>query len=674
ALTPAQSDQLQAELNRSEPGCEVLDTTSCLLPFPSDAYTKVDGTTGTGRRVNIPAGLLANVDGATLDPTEWNRNDGFSPSTPIIVHVPGLDPARTKLPPEGDVGASLRPDSATVLMDLDTGQMVPHWAEVDLRATSAADSSLLIRPAVSLIETHRFAVGLRNMVSTSGVRLQAPVSFQVYRDNHPTKNPVLEARRSEFDTVFETMAGAGVNRADLYLAWYFTVASADSLAGRVLSMRDDAFGRILGGSPKFTVSGVSTSGLRTGVARVVRGTFQVPLYLNNGGAPGSRMVFSPLNGDPLAVGAYAAPFTCVVPKRALQSGEARPVVYGHGLLGDSSEVTADDVQDTAVATNSVYCATNWIGLSSEDMGYAVQALGDINKFPSIPDRLQQSLLNPLFLAQLMLNESGLGTAQQFQTSAGATALDTATAYYDGNSQGAIMGGAATAISPLWTRANLGVGGMGYATLLNRSVDFDEYFALLREAYPNPLDQQIAFGLMQMLWDRGETSGYVQHLTDRAFDRTPAHEVLMQVAFGDHQVAPVTALIMARTLKIPMFVPQLPKGVPSYLPTAGEQPKVGSNPFFGLQPIRKFPVDGSALFMWYSGTLAPPLGNITPTMSAQWRAQCQGAAAGSAACADPHGDPRRQARVMEQKNAFFTEKGVVINVCGTKPCESDAAKK
>ena len=150
-LDPAQSDLLQADLNRSEPGCEVLDSTSCLLPFPSDAYTVKDDSTGTGRRVNLPPGLLANESGQTLDPSAWNLNDGFSPSTPIIVHVPGLDPTQTNLPPEGDIAASLEPTSATVLVDLDTGQLVPHWAEVDLRATSPATTSLLIRPATSLI-------------------------------------------------------------------------------------------------------------------------------------------------------------------------------------------------------------------------------------------------------------------------------------------------------------------------------------------------------------------------------------------------------------------------------------------------------------------------------------------------------------------------------------------
>jgi len=672
-LSPAQSDLLQADLEKSEPGCEVLDTASCLLPFPSDAYTVRDITTGTGRRVAIPAGLLANASGETLDTTQWNLNDGFSPSTPIIVHVPGLDPTKTKLPPEGDIESSLAPDSATVVVDLDTGQLVPHWAEVDLRADGPETTSLIIRPATSLIETHRFAVALRKMVNTAGQVIAAPPAFAAFRDNTTTTFPAIELRRGEFEPVFQEMATAGVNRADLYLSWYFTVASANSLAGRVLAMRDDAFGRLDGGSPKFSLTDTRTDGLNPGVAKVVSGTFSVPLYLSNGGAPGATMVYSPLNGDPIAVGDYTANFSCVVPTSAVLKGEARPVVYGHGLLGSASEVTSTANQATAAAINAVYCGTDAIGLSAGDVAFAGEALGDLSKFPSIPDRLQQGMLNTLYLGRLLIHENGLGSTEEFQTKAGANLLNTASAFYDGNSQGAIMGGAVTAIAQDWTQAALGVGGMAYSTLLNRSVDFDQYFAVMRSAYPDPLDQQIAFGLIQMLWDRGETSGYVQHLTDRAYSGTPTHEVLMSIAFGDHQVANVTAMNIARVLKIPMFAPQLPKGVPSYLPTAGEQATPGKKPFYGISTIKKFPTEGSALFMWYGGTLPPPLGNITPTMSAQWQQQCQGAAADSPACVDPHEQPRRQPGVIAQKDKFFAPKPTIINVCGETACTTKAAK-
>ena len=32
-----------------------------------------------------------NVAGKPIDPIEYNRNDGFSPGSPIVTKVPGLD-------------------------------------------------------------------------------------------------------------------------------------------------------------------------------------------------------------------------------------------------------------------------------------------------------------------------------------------------------------------------------------------------------------------------------------------------------------------------------------------------------------------------------------------------------------------------------------------------------
>jgi hypothetical protein len=206
--------------------------------------------------------------------------------------------------------------------------------------------------------------------------------------------------------------------------------------------------------------------------------------------------------------------------------------------------------------------------------------------------------------------------------------------------------------------------MNYSTLLNRSVDFDEYAVVLRNAYPNALDQQLVFGVLQMLWDRGETGGYVQHLTDRTYDLTPPKIILMTVAFGDHQVANITSQNMARTLGIKMYQPALPVGS-----------TIVPEPFYGIDPIPAFPWAGSALFYWDAGTLAPPLGNITPIMSQRYISQCTGANADqvdSPKCADPHEDPRRQPGVIEQKKEFFTPEGPVIDPCDDKPCISKPA--
>jgi hypothetical protein len=74
------------------PWCDDFDPSVCLSPFPNDYFTALDSQTKTGRRINF--NILAmprNAAGKPIDPTEWNRNDGFSPGSLITVHVPGLD-------------------------------------------------------------------------------------------------------------------------------------------------------------------------------------------------------------------------------------------------------------------------------------------------------------------------------------------------------------------------------------------------------------------------------------------------------------------------------------------------------------------------------------------------------------------------------------------------------
>ena len=76
--------------------CDPLDTALCLLPFPNDRFTTPDPSTATGRRVDFQlAEMPRSMVGKPIDPTEWNRNDGFSPGSMVITFVPGLDLRRT---------------------------------------------------------------------------------------------------------------------------------------------------------------------------------------------------------------------------------------------------------------------------------------------------------------------------------------------------------------------------------------------------------------------------------------------------------------------------------------------------------------------------------------------------------------------------------------------------
>ena len=65
--------------------------------------------------------------------------------------------------------------------------------------------------------------------------------------------------------------------------------------------------------------------------------------------------------------------------------------------------------------------------------------------------------------------------------------------------------------------------------------------------------------MQMLWDRGEPDGYAERMTGNPLPDTPAHQVLMDVAFGDHQVTDYQADVEARTIGASAHRPALYNG-------------------------------------------------------------------------------------------------------------------
>ena len=382
------------------------------------------------------------------------------------------------------------------------------------------------------------------------------------------------------------------------------------------------------------------------------------------------MTYDPLSpNNPRTTGdTFTANFSCQVPQVAIDRGKssARPVVYGHGLLGNHDEVEGSQVAAIASENSMIYCATDWIGLADSDVGNAVTVLGDISKFPTIADRSQQGMLNTLFLARLMIHAEGLSSNPAFQSTDGAALIDGAEAYYDGNSQGAIMGGAVTAVAVDWTKAVLGVAGMDYSILLSRSVDFETYFAVMRGAYPKAIDQQIIYGILQMLWDRAEAGGYAEYMTTKSLPGTPKHEVILHVAFGDHQVSMATAEMEARTIGAKLRTPAL---------APGRHPD--SDPYFGLDAIPSYPFTGSALVYWDTGTLAPPPFNITPVESVEFKAICGPLTAAQresdVRCADPHEDPRRQPGGRKQKDAFFRPDGVIIDPCDGMPCRSVLTK-
>jgi len=698
---PTPPDQTASTPNPT--GCDSTDASACMLSFPNDLFTKANPATPTGRQVDFNVlAMPRNRAGKPIDPTDWNRADGFSPGSEIITKIPGLDTnaelAALDAPRIWDPERSLDADSPIQVIDADTGQRQMVWAELDhsidaLGATDA-DRVLIIRPAKNLLEGHRYIVVL---ALGDKYKAASPV-FDNYRDGTPVSesNPLQqqfdEQRRAHFTNaqhtgILDELDTLGFDRKSLTQAWDFTVASAHSLASRMLAIRNDAFHqlgddnladmKVQGKAPTFTLQRVidytcstrqaaagafgqsdptdtdlvvvdagcpggrstrpADEGTGSGdIAYDVKGTMDVPCYLSTPDcAPAhSQFVLDPTSGLPgkplqLPGNVMKVDFECRIPQVALDHpGESRPSLYGHGLFGSYDELGQDQINWMASENNVTYCGTKWEGMAEDDIPNVASVLLDVSSFNTLADRVQQGMLNFLYLGRLMIHPDGLCSQAAFN-SKGECILDTHRLYYDGNSQGGIVGGALTAVAPDFNRSTLGVLGMNYSTLLTRSTDFGtganppkivsdpansdptntddvipDYAYPVYQAYPQFNERQLLFSLMQMLWDRAEPDGYAQHMTTDAYPDTPQHQVLLMSGYGDHQVANVAAETEARTIGAKMIAGDLRPWRPWEI-----------NPFPGIEQVAPadFPLDNVSLFtIWDGGSRPAPLDNIANT--------------------------------------------------------------
>jgi len=606
--------------------CDFLVPEHCLLPFPSSAFLVEDPSTVTGFRIHYPAEAMpANTRGKHIDPTEFNTLDGFSPGPMILTLFPqGVDLVASRVAPLTNFARSLEDDSPTVLVDATTGERVLHFAEMDTQAAGTATSVFVIRPGVRLNEAHRYIVAIRGLIDLQGHPIEAGRPFQILRDQLTTPVRTIEARRGIFEDIFAILAGAGVERQDLILAWDFTVASSASLTGRALSLRDQGLAINGPGAPPFEVTSVEEN-LNDNILRRVQGTFTVPLFMTSA-TPPAVYNLGP-DGMPVQNGFATANFLVNIPRSTVADGvahPARPSVYGHGLFGTRNEVNAGHLQAFSNQVNIMFGGTEWIGMSEPDREIVQRFINDLSFFPRIPDRLQQAMLNFILLGRLFIAADGFVSHPAFQLD-GVPLIDRQELYYYGISQGGIEGGVYLALSPDTTRGVLGVGAANYSTLLQRSIDFDPFQFLLEQWYKGELDRALLYPLLQQLWDRGEPNGYLAHIVSDPLPNTPAKKVLMQIGLNDAQVADLGSEIEARSL-----------GIPAVAPSA--------KPAVGIAELEA-PFDGSAYVPYDVNGYAAPLINQPPIGDN-----------------GVHEAVRRLSAAQMQIDAFLRPNGLVQNFC------------
>jgi len=608
--------------------CDPTAPTYCGLPFPSTFHMREDATSATGWRINLGATTLplrAEIDNIPFQPSPqyWNERDGWSVMTPVLAHFPLV--SLENVASADSIEASIADDSPTLIVDVATGERIPHMVELDVSQGRTDKSLLKLRPVVALEYGHRYVAAFRDLVDENGAPFEPSEAMAALRDGTELDNDDVKLRRPVYEEViFPAIEAQGWSRGELQLVTDFVTGSREGITGKIVHMRDEALGLLGEGGPAYTIDNVEMAPNEHTAFRVM-GHMTVPLYTDLDG-PGSHLTRGP-DGMPFINGETSVPFTVIVPNVLVN--EARPgalLQYGHGLLGGQGEVHAGYLSEVADRYGYVIFSVDWTGMKSEDVGQiTLMLVNDLGNFAILPERSQQGFLEFLYAMRLM-SKSLVNDPQMMVTDpvTGATVslIDPDKRYYYGNSQGGIMGAAYAALSPDIERATLGVNGSPYDLLLTRSRDFETFFLLFQQMYPDQGDVTLWLAYLQTLWDSAEGSGFARTLTADPLPGTPAKQVLMQVAIGDTQVTTLGAHVMARSTGAVLI----------------DEPV---RDVWGLS-TEASGWTGSALVEWDYG-LEEPVENVPPPGE------------------DPHEWPRREFAAQEQMHHFF-ETGVIQNFC------------
>jgi hypothetical protein len=585
--------------------CEVLNGAECLLPYPSSRFLE-PAATATGYRLAIPQTGMPAPNGPAVLPDPLNELDGFSPTVQILMNFPtGVDLELSDAPrlldpeccgqPAGPpwidtrthTDRSLDPGSPSVLIDVETGERVLHFLELDAGATDPARQILFLRPGESLVPGHRYVVAIRGLVGEDGEPVRPEPAFAVIRDRRPTTIPAVEERRQRFEEDIQpVLRQAGVARHELQLAFDFIVQSEDQLTRQMLAMRDQAFDWLAdreaeqiasdAAPPTFTVDSVeeldcSAPGAVTG--RIVRGTYQSPLFLD-GDLLNNTVQLMNVDADDIPVqnGVTNPDYTISIPCAVFDgTGDvARPLVLGHGLFGrgDGLVVQIPELAGAVLGEfNFISGATDWRGLSGQDLFWvAGQILGigtnQLNNFPALPDRLRQGMLNTLVLGRMM--KRGLFNSDPaFQVAGeGVFPGPAEEMYYYGISLGGIMGTWYAALMPDIERYGVDVPAINFSFLLQRSTQFEAFEAIFDGiGLTDPMEVALGLQLLHELWVSAEPAGYARHVTRDPLPGSgdPA-KLFMTVAWLDKQVSNQASEVAARTLGLPNLTSSIAQGL------------------------------------------------------------------------------------------------------------------
>ena len=586
--------------------CNPLGGAGCLLPWPSMAYVGSDATTATGFKLELPAdGMPQNINNTPISPALYARWDGYSPTGPMLVQFDtGVGSAN--LPSYMDPSVSLGSDTPIVIINVDTGERLPFFAEVDANITDPSKANLIIRPLAREKPSSHYAVALMNtLTAPDGTALPIPPAFAAMRDGTSFGHPLFAKIAKNADQMFAAFAAAGYQKSDMVLAWDWVTASDSFLQSDLTTMRDAALPAMGSNGENLTFTATAQPAI-SGIYASYLGTFKSPNFLSNlaDGEADNSILSRDATGNPVMSGLRDANLAALIPSCVTQPGMPLPrptIIFGHGLFGSAAQYLSNAfVQSLAEEYCFVILAGDFIGLTSRQIDLAPLAITDLNNGNEITEKLAQSLID--FMSLETIARGPMSTAPQFEvpiaTGSGSDAttvmmpvIDPTQTYYVGGSLGGIMGNAFMAYDPNLTRGVLAVPGGDWSLLFERSNAWTLLQGAAMGSYPDPEDYQLNIAFLGMDFEPYDPVTTASHVLANPLPGVPAKSILMWYAVGDCLVTNISTEVIAREMGIPLLAPAVKQGW-NMTPTDGPIPN-------GINVLNAHP------------TPLPPTNNVPP---------------------------------------------------------------
>ena len=382
------------------------------------------------------AAMPDNAAGKPIDPAPYGLSDGFSPGETILVRVPGLDNpdalAATDAAPINHIGRYAEPDAPVVVIDaadrrapadlgrdrLERDQPREHPArDPPGDATSPPGTATSSRCATCAAATARV--------------IPAPEGFRYFRDDLPSERGGdqrppralrvdLRAAARLRDPALEPLPRLGLHRRQRREQRPPRPAHARRRLRPRSATPRWRDGVVSGDSPGLHRDRAPSVPADPQIARRITGTFTVPCYLEPDCEPGGTL--QPRRRRPAAAQRRLhGELHCIVPQRGRRrsgpgAGRARRSTATGCSAAPARSTAARSTATSPASTGSSSARPTRSGCRAATSRTPSRTSSPTSRTSRmLADRLQQGLLNELFLSRLMIHPDGFASATRPST-------------------------------------------------------------------------------------------------------------------------------------------------------------------------------------------------------------------------------------------------------------------